>query len=88
MEVEWDLNKASSNKEKHGVEFEEAATCLLDSRAVAAEDETADGESRWVLLGLSSRVRLLVVVYTLRADDRIRLISARKATRREATQYA
>jgi uncharacterized DUF497 family protein len=88
MEVEWNPAKATSNLRKHGVSFEEACTALLDPRALAMEDADASDESRWVLIGLSSRPRLLTVVYTLRSEDRIRLISARKATRSEAAFYA
>ncbi len=88
MEVEWDPEKALSNREKHGVQFEEALTCLLDPSALVVEDVSAEGESRWVLVGLSSRANLLTVVYTLRTQDRIRLISARKATRKEGKSYA
>ncbi len=88
MEIEWDPDKAVSNHSKHGVDFEEATTCLLDPNALALEDESAEGESRWVLIGLSARASLLTVVYTLRSEDRIRLISARKATRKESRNYA
>jgi uncharacterized DUF497 family protein len=88
MEIEWDADKAASNLRKHGVSFEEAATALLDPMALAQEDSSAEGESRWVLLGMSAQPRLLTVVYTLRGQDRIRLISARRATRNEAGQYA
>jgi uncharacterized DUF497 family protein len=88
MEIEWDSEKAASNLKKHGVSFEEAATSLLDAAALAQEDAEAKGEPRWVLIGLSARARLLTVVYTLRRDDRIRLISPRRATRKEAAQYA
>lgn len=88
MEVEWDSDKALKNQAKHGVDLEEGATCLFDSNALVFEDESAVGESRWVLVGLSSKTRLLTVVYTLRGEDRIRLISARKATRKEANSYA
>ena len=88
MEIEWDADKAASNLRKHGVSFEEAATALLDPTALAQEDVSAEGEARWVLLGMSAQPRLLTVVYTLRNQDRIRLISARRATRKEARQYA
>jgi uncharacterized DUF497 family protein len=88
MEIEWDSDKAASNLKKHGVSFEEAATSLLDPAALAQEDSAAETESRWVLIGLSAKARLLTVVYTLRRTDRIRLISARKATRKEAIFYA
>jgi uncharacterized protein len=88
MEIEWDPGKAAANEEKHGVRFEEAATSLLDPMALAQEDESSEGEARWVLIGMSANARLLTVVYTLRDENRIRLISARKATRKEASCYA
>ena len=88
MEIEWDSDKADSNLEKHGVSFEEAATALLDPMALAREDAAAEGEPRWVLIGMSGQMQLLTAVYTLRRQDRIRLISARRATRKEAKHYA
>jgi uncharacterized protein len=88
IEVEWDAAKAAANLRKHGVSFEEAATSLLDPLSLAQADDPSEGEPRWVLVGLSARARLLTVVYTLRAANRIRLISARKATREEASYYA
>jgi len=86
--LEWDADKAVANSKKHGVRFEEAATALLDPRALAQEDADSEGEARWVLIGMSTNARLLTVVYTLRDETRIRLISARKATRKEAGYYA
>ena len=88
MEIEWDSDKADSNLKKHGVSFEEAATALLDPMALAQEDTASEVESRWVLIGMSAQMRLLTVIYTLRRQDRVRLISARKATRKEAKHYA
>lgn len=88
MEIEWDSHKADSNLKKHGVSFEEAATALLDPMALTQEDAASEGEPRWVLIGMSSQLRLLTVVYTLRRQDRIRLISARRAMRKEAKHYA
>lgn len=88
MDIEWDPAKGAANLEKHGVTFEEASTVLLDPLALAQEDALSVEESRWVVIGMSARTRLLTVVYTLRREDRIRLISARKATRREAKFYA
>jgi len=88
MEIEWDSDKADSNLKKHGVSFEEAATALLDPMALAQEDGSSEGEPRWVLIGMSAQLRLLTVVHTLRHQDRVRLISARKATRKEAKYYA
>jgi uncharacterized DUF497 family protein len=87
MEIEFDPNKASSNFTKHGISFKEASTALLDSLALVQEDPDADGENRWVLIGMSNQARLLTVVYTLR-NECIRLISARKATKNEAKNYA
>ena len=87
METEYDHGKAQSNLKKHGLTFEEASTALLDEQAVWIEDPSADGENRWIFWGLSERLRLLAVVVTLRGD-RIRIISARKATKTEAKAYA
>jgi len=88
MEIEWDSDKADSNLKKHGVSFEEAATALLDPMALAQEDAASEGEPRWILIGMSAQLRLLTVAYTLRRQDRVRLISARRATRKEANYYA
>ena len=87
MEIEFDVAKAKANLKKHGISFEEAATSLYDPMALCTEDPDAKGEFRWILVGKSNQVRLLTVVYTLR-KERIRLISARKSTRREAKNYA
>lgn len=87
IDIEWDSDRADSNLKKHGVSFEEAATALLDTMALAQEDGSSEGEPRWVLIGMSAQLRLLTVVYT-RRQDRVRLISARKATRKEAKHYA
>lgn len=86
MHFEFDPAKDASNLLKHGVSFSEAATCLLDDMALAREDGNAEGEQRWVLVGLSSHARLLTVVYTMRGDAP-RLISARKATKKEVKSY-
>ena len=87
MEIEFDPHKEAQNQKKHGIGFAEAATCLLDPRALVQEDDDAEDEQRFVLLGMSSSARLLVVVYTLRGEA-IRLISARKPTRKEEESYA
>ncbi|OQY52424.1 MAG: BrnT family toxin [Candidatus Parabeggiatoa sp. nov. 2] len=87
MEIEFDPNKASTNLIKHGIAFEEASATLLDPLALVREYPDAKGENRWVLIGMSNQARLLTVVYTLR-NECIRLISARKATKTEAKNYA
>ena len=88
MEIETDPVKAALNLKEHGVSFEEAATVLYDPFGLAMEDYDSEGESRWVLVGMSNQARLLTVVYTLRNEETIRLISGRKATRKEVEYYA
>jgi len=88
MQVEFDPEKAASNLRKHGVSLEEASGCLLDPLALVREDENAQGEVRFVLVGLSREARLLTVCYSLRDEETIRLISARRATSKEEKQYA
>jgi len=88
LRFEWDPRKAASNARKHGVTFDEAATSFGDPRSITiADPEHSLAEFRFVTIGLSLRGRLLVVVHTDR-DRSIRIVSARKATRREAEQYA
>jgi hypothetical protein len=86
MEVEWDPNKADTNLKKHGVRFSDAEAVLFDPNALSFEDTTAQGEQRFVVIGMDHLWRLLVVVYTDRGN-RIRLISARPATRSERRDY-
>jgi hypothetical protein len=88
MEIQYDPSKAETNERKHGVSFDEATSVLFDPMGLSFEDNDSESEHRWVLLGMSNKDRLLVVVYTLRDDEIIRLISARKATRKEVKQYA
>lgn len=88
MQVELDPHKAAVNLRKHGVPLDEAEGSLLDPMALVREDENAEGEMRFLLVGMSREGRLLTVCYTLRDEDTIRLISARRATRREERQYA
>lgn len=85
IEAEWDPAKARANLRKHGIRFADALTALEDARAISLRGEGGD-EERWVSIGMDSLARILVVVYTWR-DERVRLISARPATRREARQY-
>ena len=85
---EWDLAKAASNLKKHKVTFEEASTVFGDPLAITIEDRSHSklGEVRFVTLGWSESGRTLVVVH-LDANDCIRIISARVATRRERHQH-
>jgi len=85
VEFEWDPNKAASNLRKHGVRLAEAATVFEDDAMLTMPDDEPD-EERFVAIGIGSMGRVLVVVYTTRGN-RIRIISARKATRQERSQY-
>ena len=89
LRFEWDPKKALGNKRKHGVSFEEAETAFTDDFALLIDDpEHSNEEDRFLLLGLSARLRTLVVSHCYRkADDVIRIISARKATRKEREAY-
>ena len=86
MRVEWDPDKAKANRVKHGVSFPDAEAVLFDPHGITREDDSADGEERFVTLGLDALGRVLVVVYTYRGDT-LRIISARKATRNEVRTY-
>lgn len=87
---EWSPAKAAANARKHGVHFEEARTVFEDDEALLIPDpEHSIGEERFVLLGVSAALRVLVVVHCERLDGAvIRIISARKADRAERTIYA
>jgi uncharacterized protein len=89
LSFEWEPRKARSNDLKHGVSFEEAATAFSDEHGLVVPDpDHSEDEDRHILLGLSSRLRLLVVVHCLRgAEETIRIISARRATGGERRTY-
>lgn len=83
---EWDPAKAKSNQEEHGVDFADAVQ-VFDNPYLNQEDTDAVGDQVFVALGMDNLGRLLVVVYACR-KDKIRLISARKATKKEGKDYA
>jgi hypothetical protein len=89
---EWDARKASANAQKHGVTFNEAVTIFVDADALDGPDPPhSSAEARFRRLGRSAEGRVLTVVYTLRSTgnaEAIRLISARRASRRERAAYA
>ncbi len=89
VKFEWNRRKEAANPKKHGVSFEEARTAFFDENARFMDDPNhSDVEDRFVLLGLSSRLRLLVVCHCYREDpETIRIISARKADRFERQEY-
>lgn len=83
----WDANKAAQNLKKHGVDFREAATVLIDAISTTYPDIDHSGfESRFLTVGMSNRNRVLVVAHT-EEDDLVRIITARRATRRERKFY-
>jgi uncharacterized DUF497 family protein len=87
VEFEWDEDKAAANQKKHGVTFEEAATVFTDSLAAIFDDEAhSEEEQREIIVGHSAENRLLLVSFTERAGA-VRIISARRATRRERRDY-
>ncbi len=87
MELEWDVEKAERNLRKHGVSFEDAVLVFYDSGRIETYDGREDyGEDRWATSGLAYSA-VLHVVYTVRGEDTIRLISARKANADERKQY-
>ena len=87
MRFEWDEEKATLNLEKHGVSFAEATEVFFDPNALEGYDaEHSIDERRFFIIGLSSR-RLLFVIYAEREGDVIRIISARRAVKREQESY-
>jgi uncharacterized protein len=87
LRFEWSASKARLNAEKHGVTFDEAATAFRDSLARIFDDPVhSSGERRELLVGHSRRARLIIVSFAERGD-RIRIISARNATKRERRDY-
>ncbi len=87
MEFEWNPDKAILNLEKHGVSFQEAATVFNNPLSVTFPDpDHSIGENRYVIIGISRFERLLIVAHTDRGE-KVRIISARKATRQERRFY-
>ena len=84
---EWNPEKAASNIKKHGVSFDEAVTVFWDKNALIINDpDHSEDEDRFILLGMSENLRILVVIHCERGNT-IRLISARTATKQERKQY-
>tara|TARA_R110000787_G_scaffold146587_1_gene260353 strand:- start:317 stop:610 length:294 start_codon:yes stop_codon:yes gene_type:complete len=88
LRFEWDLSKEASNIRKHGVSFDEAKTVFTDELArLIADPDHSESEDRFILLGTSIHSRLLVVCHCAKENDYIRIISARKADKRERAFY-
>ena len=86
MEYEWDKDKAVQNLRKHGVDFADAVIALEDDRALTIEDMSRN-EQRFKTLGMGDNLKLLLVIHAELREKYIRIISARKATKRETKQY-
>ena len=89
LRFDWDPRKANANRAKHGVSFEEALTVFADEAALLIPDpDHSEDEDRFILLGMSALLRVLVVVHCDRATASVvRIISARRATRPERRRY-
>jgi uncharacterized protein len=90
VRFEWDEAKSKSNERKHGVRFEDAMLVFADPYALLEQDRLEGGELRWQTLGLAGGIVLLLVAHTVRNeqdDEVIRIISARKAVRKERKRY-
>lgn len=89
IRFEWDENKSRKNKRKHGVSFDEAQTVFLDENAIRYYDpDHSEDEDRFIMLGMSFKLRVLVVCHCYRLDDKvICIVSARKANKKEAAVY-
>ena len=88
MIYEWDPRKADANLRKHDVSFEEAATVFADPFALSFDDpDHSDAQNRFITIGMSDRNRIIFLAHADGAEDRIRVISARKATKTEAHDY-
>jgi uncharacterized DUF497 family protein len=90
IKFEWDSNKDKSNQNKHGVSFDEARTVFLDDYAIQFYDnEHSENEDRFLMLGMSVKERILLICHcTKESDSIIRIISARKATKKEKKLYS
>lgn len=89
IKFSWDKNKAESNRSKHGVTFDEAKTVFYDDNALLIDDpDHSEDEERFIILGMSKELRILVVCHCYRDSSKnIRIISARKATKTEQKEY-
>jgi hypothetical protein len=90
MRIEWNSSKAATNIKKHRVSFEVAATVFDDPYAISIEDQGIFHEERWITIGMAADERTLIVIHTWQdrsESELIRIISARRATKREVTQY-
>ena len=86
MKFSWDKNKAALNKEKHGIDFDQAKEVFTDDHAIVDKAKTVSGEERWIAIGKTLKLFIIAVVFTFR-DTTIRIISARQARKKEIKEY-
>lgn len=87
LSFEWDMDKAESNEQKHGIGFDEASTVFADPLSLTIHDPLhSEDEERYIIIGGSHKNRMLTVVHTER-NDNIQIINARKATKKERSYY-
>ncbi|MBK6902854.1 MAG: BrnT family toxin [Saprospirales bacterium] len=86
MKHSWDSNKSASNKEKHGIDFDQAKEVFSDNKAIVDKGKTVNGEERWIAIGKTLKLFIIAVVFTIR-DTTIRIISARQARKNEIKKY-
>ena len=91
MRITWDIKKAETNFRKHGIRFEDAALVFHDPLSISEQDRIENGEQRWQTIGMAGGCLLLVVAHTVRFEEQeeelIRIISARRADRKERRRY-
>ena len=87
MQFDWDPKKAAENRRKHGVTFEEAATCFADPNGCYFRNESPSYEDRLILIAFSEKQRILFVVHAEVGRDSIRIVSARKASSAQRKLY-
>lgn len=89
ISFEWDVKKAETNLKKHNVSFEEASSVFMDENAILFDDpDHSIEEDRFLIIGFSEKLRLLIVSHCIRQEDTIRIISARNATKNERKEYS
>lgn len=86
MKFSWNPNKSASNKEKHGIDFDQAKDVFKDDAAIVDKAKTVNGEERWITIGKTLKLFIISVVFTIR-DTTIRIISARQARKNEIKDY-
>jgi uncharacterized DUF497 family protein len=86
MKFIWDPDKSASNKEKHGIDFDQAKEVFMDNNAIVDQAKRVENEERWLAIGKTLKLFIVAIVFTIR-DTTIRIISARQARKSEIKEY-